>query len=1033
MNKQLLVVLGMHRSGTSVVSRALAVLGAEHGDKSLRSGADNPKGFWEDEELVAFNDQLLAELGQSWFDVQPIAAELFAHTAWDSKKQAAKALFQQKLEQYEVFAVKDPRLSRLLPFWQPIWQELAIDVKYIFSLREPSAVMQSLQSRNGFRPGYSAALWLRYNQDALAGLDKISALVVDYNDMLLQPDATLRAMATFLKMPLNDEAVAVFNRDFLDTQLDHGVILETTPLVTLANEVYHRIKSHAVTTNRLLALFNEFSPVGEWQQWSREARSSVLLDKAETWVQENQLQRQALFDVSSQIPRLDANTEQLNAQLQQHQEHLRLLSNNIEQLQQEQRDLQARYFWKRKLAKRWAITGYQKSKLVLRPIINKLPPSVKQAIKAQLRHRFVPAKPSITAINSHVAWPLLDAALAAGQGNDIVVFPVIDWTFRIQRPQHLAKELAAKGQRVFYFSTTFNSAKDAGFLIIEQPEKNIFLCQLNLASPHPVIYKDIPQGKVLIELRRSLRVFFDRVVLRQPVAIIDLPFWHQVADALPGALQVYDCMDHHAGFSTNSEQMHNLEQQLLKEADLVVTTSERLSNIIGEQRDNIVIRNAAEVNFFSQPGKQKLYHTERPVVGYYGAISEWFDISLVVASAKAYPAWDFVLVGNTFGCDVSEAERVSNIHFTGEVPYADLPDYLLAFDVCTIPFKLVELTLCTNPVKVYEYLAAGKPVVATAMPEIELISEQLYVSYNQAEYISALAKAMQEADNQELAAKRSQWAQQHSWENRTAQLSEAVARSYPKVSVIVLTYNNLDLTKACLDSIEQFSDYPNLELVLVDNASQDGTPVFLQEYAINRPHVKVCLNDDNLGFSAGNNVGLAAATGDYLVILNNDTYVTHGWVQGLVRALKRSPELGLVGPVTKNIGNEARINIDYDGMADMAATAATYTLTHAGEIYPAQCAAFFCVMFSRETYLAVGPMDEDFGVGFFEDDDYCNRVRKLGLKIGIVEDVYVHHHLSASFDKLKAGAKQALFEKNKIIYESKWGKWQPHSYRPGVR
>ncbi|MCC4264587.1 glycosyltransferase family 2 protein [Oceanimonas baumannii] len=256
--------------------------------------------------------------------------------------------------------------------------------------------------------------------------------------------------------------------------------------------------------------------------------------------------------------------------------------------------------------------------------------------------------------------------------------------------------------------------------------------------------------------------------------------------------------------------------------------------------------------------------------------------------------------------------------------------------------------------------------------------------------------------------------------------------SYPKVSVIVLTYNNLELTQACLNSIERFTDYPNLELILVDNASSDGTPEFLQNYAIGKDHVKVCLNDENLGFSAGNNVGLAAATGDYLVILNNDTFVTQGWLHGLVRALKRHSELGLVGPVTNNIGNEARINIHYANMEQMTEQAAQYTQSHSGEIYPARCAAFFCVMFSRETYLAVGPMDEDFGVGFFEDDDYCNRVRQLGLKVGIVEDVFVHHHLSASFNKLKAGTKQALFERNKAIYESKWGEWQPHTYRPGV-
>lgn len=1100
MKKQLWVVLGMHRSGTSVVSRALAVLGAEHGDKSTRVGSDNPKGFWEDEELVAFNDGLLAELGMGWFDVGSVDVDIFYHEAWQKKKVAAKALFGKKLAQCDIFALKDPRLSRLLPFWQPIWQELQVDVKYIFSIREPNAVMQSLQKRNSFRAGFSAALWLRYNEDALLGLNDTPALIIDYNQLLTQPENTFNRMADYLYASIDDQALAEFKDEFLDSKLDHGVIEEATPLGVMANEVYQEITSHSMTVPSLLSLFSPISPVADWQHWSRDARNTDLLAEANAWSQALATYEQAIFDLNSQIPRLDAADTQLTGQLQQHQSWLKqhtttfetifeqyaqLVQNHeqqfkqlvqqnkqyhhveaqslkntqelagltehiaqqqavnhetveqlnaqLKQLQQANHDLLARFYWKRKLIKRWVVLGYHKSKPLLQPVINRMPASMKQSIKSKWLHRVIPpVEPAITGASSEILSPLFTLAQQTGQDRDIVVFPVIDWGFRIQRPQHLARELAAKGHRVFYFTTTFNPSAQPGFLMLEQPASNVFICQLNLAGSHPVIYQDVPQGEVLLGLRRSLRVFFEQLALRQPVAIIDLPFWHQVANALPGALLVYDCMDHHAGFSTNSEKMHNLEQQLLQEADLVVTTAERLSHIVGEQRDNIVIRNAAEVNFFSVPGDAPLYHSDRPVVGYYGAISEWFDIDLVIASAKAYPQWDFVLVGNTFGCDVSLAEQVPNIHFTGEVPYTDLPGYLLAFDVCTIPFKLVELTLCTNPVKVYEYLAAGKPVVATAMPEIELIREQLHVADNQASYISALAEAMNESGQPELAAQRSLWAQQHSWTNRAEQLNQALDASYPKVSVIVLTYNNLDLTKACLESIEQYSDYPNLELVLVDNASEDGTPEYLQEYAIHKPHVTVCLNDKNLGFSAGNNVGLAAATGDYMVILNNDTYVTQGWVQGLVRALKRSPELGLVGPVTNNIGNEARINIHYDDMESMAVAAASYTLAHAGEIYPANCAAFFCVMFSRDTYLAVGPMDEDFGVGFFEDDDYCNRVRKLGLNIAIVEDVYVHHHLSASFDKLKAGAKQALFERNKAIYESKWGPWKPHSYRPGV-
>jgi GT2 family glycosyltransferase len=88
-----------------------------------------------------------------------------------------------------------------------------------------------------------------------------------------------------------------------------------------------------------------------------------------------------------------------------------------------------------------------------------------------------------------------------------------------------------------------------------------------------------------------------------------------------------------------------------------------------------------------------------------------------------------------------------------------------------------------------------------------------------------------------------------------------------------------------------------------------------------------------------------------------------------------------------------------------------------------------CVMFTRKVYEKVGPLDEAFGRGFFEDDDYCRRVEQPGLSVVCAEDVFIHHHLSAPFNKLKSADRQALFEQNKAIYEAKCGTWTPHTYK----
>jgi len=244
---------------------------------------------------------------------------------------------------------------------------------------------------------------------------------------------------------------------------------------------------------------------------------------------------------------------------------------------------------------------------------------------------------------------------------------------------------------------------------------------------------------------------------------------------------------------------------------------------------------------------------------------------------------------------------------------------------------------------------------------------------------------------------------------------------------------DLALTQDCLASIEAHSDYPDLEVIVVDNASSDGSGEWLQGWAAEASPAgharRLVRNAANLGFAAGNNAGLRLATGEFLVLLNNDTYVTPGWARGLVNHLRSDPRLGLVGPVTNNIGNEARIEIDYADMAQMIERAGAHTRAHPGRRMPLATIAFFCVAMPRGVFDRVGGLDERFGMGFFEDDDYCRRVQQAGYGIACAEDVFVHHHLSASFDALKAGQKQALFERNKALYEEKWGPWTPHAYR----
>jgi GT2 family glycosyltransferase len=494
---------------------------------------------------------------------------------------------------------------------------------------------------------------------------------------------------------------------------------------------------------------------------------------------------------------------------------------------------------------------------------------------------------------------------------------------------------------------------------------------------------------------------------------------------------VYDCMDHHAGFSNTSQLILENEKDLLKFSHLILASSKNLYDEVSQCNQNTcLVRNAAEYDFFSkQP--QVIYKdkNQKKIIGYYGAIAEWFDVDLLEKIANAFPENNILLIGRDTAGIKHKLKSCENVLFIDEVAYAKLPFYLYAFDVCIIPFKITLLTLATNPVKAYEYLSAGKPVVSVDLPELHEFSNLIQLANSEQEFIQQIEIALKENTSEKIAA-RKKFASEQTWCSRLVEIKKAIDQiKEPLVSIIILTYNNLQLTKACLKSLEQYTDYENIEIIIVDNASSDDTPIYLKQNYENLKNYKVILNNENLGFSAGNNVGLKVATGDYLVLLNNDTLVTTGWMRTMVNHFRYNPKLGLLGPITNNIGNEAKVFTKYKNPNDMFPEVTHIIFKNMGKLLPLKTAAFFCVMMSREVYEKVGLLDESFGLGFFEDDDYCRRVQQQGYDIFCAEDVFIHHHLSASFDKLKSETRQELFEKNKKIYESKWGAWKPHQYR----
>ncbi|MDV4149716.1 glycosyltransferase [Clostridium sp. AL.422] len=236
-----------------------------------------------------------------------------------------------------------------------------------------------------------------------------------------------------------------------------------------------------------------------------------------------------------------------------------------------------------------------------------------------------------------------------------------------------------------------------------------------------------------------------------------------------------------------------------------------------------------------------------------------------------------------------------------------------------------------------------------------------------------------------------------------------------KTSIIILTYNNLDYNKICIESIKKYtnSDY---EIIVVDNNSTDGTVEWLES----QKDIKVIYNKENLGFPKGCNQGIRIVTGEEILLLNNDTIVTPNWLENLKECLYSSEEIAAVGPVTNSCPNYQTVPIDYTSVEEMIIFAEEYNKSEPKKWEEKLRLIGYCMLTKKDVIDKIGLLDEEFTPGNFEDDDYSFRIRNAGYKLMLCKNSFIHHFGSLSFGEVSTKYSE-LLRRNRRKFINKWG------------
>ena len=243
-NKLIVIVLGSHRSGTSVITKLVSYLGFNLGVKLMEPNRDNPKGYFEDVDIYNLNEKILKAIDRNWYDIDFIDRSVLVDLTNEKIFNEAISLIKEKIKDNQTIIIKDPRISILLPFWTKVFEKLELSTKYVCSIRNPLDVSLSLNIRDRIQMSTSLNIWYRYTSQLLIDLEFKDTIFINFNNFNKNLNKEIVKLEFFFKKKFNNDSLKEF-KYFYETSLVHSqFILDDFYKSNLINHLYKEIFSH---------------------------------------------------------------------------------------------------------------------------------------------------------------------------------------------------------------------------------------------------------------------------------------------------------------------------------------------------------------------------------------------------------------------------------------------------------------------------------------------------------------------------------------------------------------------------------------------------------------------------------------------------------------------------------------------------------------------------------------------------------------------------------------------------------------------